>query len=133
MLEVACCPQSSGATRKYAGTSHIDVANLSEVEAGEIKAQVAEKGLTISGLGFCPNPLHPDPDTVCKTQGADLWGDLSLRSKGTLLDGGACENLALEPFDDRCHTYLVSDAGATTRWTMADGSGGSGPGSSSAP
>ena len=37
VLEIACWPQSIGATRKYAGTSHIDVANLSDAQAGEIK------------------------------------------------------------------------------------------------
>ena len=29
VLEIACWPQSTGPTRRYAGTSHIDVANLS--------------------------------------------------------------------------------------------------------
>ncbi len=62
VLEIACWPRSSGATRKYAGTSHIDVAGLTDVQASEIKAQIAEKGLDISGLGFYPNPLHPDPE-----------------------------------------------------------------------
>ncbi len=62
VLEIACWPRSTGATRKYAGTSHIDVASLTDAEAGEIKAQIAEKGLDISGLGFYPNPLHPDPE-----------------------------------------------------------------------
>ena len=61
VLEIACWPRTSGATRKYAGTSHIDVAELSDAQAGEIKAQIAERGLDISGLGFYPNPLHPDP------------------------------------------------------------------------
>jgi sugar phosphate isomerase/epimerase len=32
------------------------------VRASEIKAEVAAKGLDISGLGYYPNPLHPDPD-----------------------------------------------------------------------
>ena len=63
VLEIACWPRTTGATRKYAGTSHIDVANLSDAQAGEIKAEIAEKGLEISGLGFYPNPLHPDPET----------------------------------------------------------------------
>jgi len=63
VLEIACWPRTSGATRKYAGTSHIDVVNLSDAQASEIKAGIAEKGLDISGLGFYPNPLHPDPKT----------------------------------------------------------------------
>ncbi|MFV2064362.1 MAG: sugar phosphate isomerase/epimerase family protein [Chloroflexota bacterium] len=61
VLEIACWPRTTGSTRKYAGTSHIDVANLSDAQAGEIKAELAAKGLDISGLGFYPNPLHPDP------------------------------------------------------------------------
>ena len=51
----------SGPTRRYAGTSHIDVANLSDGQATEIVDEIAAKGLSISGLGFYPNPLHPDP------------------------------------------------------------------------
>jgi sugar phosphate isomerase/epimerase len=63
VLEVACWPRTSGTTRKYAGTSHIDVANLSDAQAEEIKDELAGKGLEISGLGFYPNPLHPDAGT----------------------------------------------------------------------
>lgn len=60
-IEIACWPRSSGATRRYAGTSHIDVANLSASQAQELRAQIEATGLRISGLGFYPNPLHPDP------------------------------------------------------------------------
>jgi sugar phosphate isomerase/epimerase len=61
VLEIACWPRTSGPTRRYAGTSHIDVANLSADQARDIRAEVEAKGLAISGLGFYPNPLHPDP------------------------------------------------------------------------
>jgi sugar phosphate isomerase/epimerase len=61
-LEIACWPRSTGQARRYAGTSHIDVTNLSDGEAHEIARQIAAKGLAISGLGFYPNPLHPDPE-----------------------------------------------------------------------
>ncbi|MEA2577898.1 MAG: hypothetical protein QOD78_1486, partial [Chloroflexota bacterium] len=60
-IEIACWPRSTGPTRRYAGTSHIDVANLSAGQATEIVDQIAAKGLAISGLGYYPNPLHPDP------------------------------------------------------------------------
>jgi sugar phosphate isomerase/epimerase len=66
-LEVACWPRSTGTTRRYAGTSHIDVANLSVSEGREIVAALSERGIVISGLGYYPNPLHPDAahrDTV---------------------------------------------------------------------
>jgi len=59
-LEIACWPQTGGVKRRYAGTSHIDVANLSDSQATEIRAEIEGKGLAISGLGFYPNPLHPD-------------------------------------------------------------------------
>jgi sugar phosphate isomerase/epimerase len=61
-LEIACWPRTTGTARRYAGTSHIDVADLSDSRAGEIVEEVASHGLTISGLGFYPNPLHPDPE-----------------------------------------------------------------------
>ncbi len=62
-LEIACWPRASGTTRRYAGTSHIDVADLSESRASEIRGAIEARGLTISGLGFYPNPLHPEPET----------------------------------------------------------------------
>ncbi|TGQ75798.1 sugar phosphate isomerase/epimerase, partial [Mesorhizobium sp. M2D.F.Ca.ET.206.01.1.1] len=60
-LEIACWPKTSGATRRYAGTSHIDAAGTSASQAKEIAASLAEKNMSISGLGYYPNPLHPDP------------------------------------------------------------------------
>lgn len=60
-LEIACWPKTSGTTRRYAGTSHIDVAGISATEAREISTRLAEAGLAISALGYYPNPLHPDP------------------------------------------------------------------------
>ena len=62
-LEIACWPRTSGSSRRYAGTSHIDVSDLSETRASEIVDEVASHGLTISGLGFYPNPMHPDAET----------------------------------------------------------------------
>jgi sugar phosphate isomerase/epimerase len=60
-IEIACWPQSTGPSRRYAGTSHIDVANLSAGQATDLRAEIEGKGLHISGLGYYPNPLHPDP------------------------------------------------------------------------
>ena len=62
VLEIACWPRASGAARRYAGTSHIDVTSLSPGQATEIVGRLAAHGLSISGLGFYPNPLHPDRD-----------------------------------------------------------------------
>ena len=60
-IEIACWPVAAGPTRRYAGTSHIDVANLSKAQATELVEEIGARGLGISGLGFYPNPLHPDP------------------------------------------------------------------------
>jgi len=59
-LEIACWPKTSGPSRRYAGTSHIDVENLSAEAAKDLVASLAETGLSVSGLGYYPNPLHPD-------------------------------------------------------------------------
>jgi sugar phosphate isomerase/epimerase len=61
-IEIACWPATSGDTRRYAGTSHIDVAGISDNEASEIVESMSQKGLEISGLGYYPNALHPDDD-----------------------------------------------------------------------
>ncbi|MEO5885172.1 MAG: sugar phosphate isomerase/epimerase [Candidatus Limnocylindrales bacterium] len=60
-IEIACWPRATGPTRRYAGTAHIDVANLSPAEGRDLAAEIRGRGLTISGLGYYPNPLHPDP------------------------------------------------------------------------
>lgn len=59
-LEIACWPRSSGPTRRYAGTSHVDVVGLSDSEARELPAALAAKNIAISALAYYPNPLHPD-------------------------------------------------------------------------
>lgn len=58
-MEVACWPQG-GAQRRYAGVSHIDVANLTKEKAAEIKSYCEGKGVEISSLAYYPNPLDPD-------------------------------------------------------------------------
>jgi sugar phosphate isomerase/epimerase len=61
-LEIACWPRSSGATRRYAGTSHIDVAALGATEAKDIVDGLRERGIAVSALGYYPNPLAPDAE-----------------------------------------------------------------------
>jgi sugar phosphate isomerase/epimerase len=66
-LEIACWPSASGEKRRYAGTSHIAVEEMTQTQADDIVGSLAAKGLSISGLGYYPNSLHPDAahrDTV---------------------------------------------------------------------
>lgn len=59
MLELACWPLGK-AERRYAGVTHVDVADFDAQKAKEVKAIVKKYGLEISSLGYYPNPLHPD-------------------------------------------------------------------------
>ena len=58
-IEIACWPASSGDTRRYAGTSHVDVDGISDAQAADVVDGMRARGLEISGLGYYPNPLAP--------------------------------------------------------------------------
>jgi len=62
MLEVCAWPKDEGTARRYAGICHIDVDDLSATRASEITGDLEARGVSISGLGYYPNPLHPDAD-----------------------------------------------------------------------
>lgn len=68
-LEIACWPASGGEARRYAGTCHIDVEGLTAAQADAIRAGLTARGIGISGLGYYPNPLHPDAATREKVIG----------------------------------------------------------------
>lgn len=60
-VEVMCWPVGK-ADRRYAGVTHIDVAALDKARAAEINQLCEKYGVEISGLGYYPNPLDPDPE-----------------------------------------------------------------------
>jgi sugar phosphate isomerase/epimerase len=60
-IEIACWPLEK-ATRRYAGVTHIDVTTLNKAEAAKTRKMLDGYGLTISSLGYYPNPLHPDAE-----------------------------------------------------------------------
>jgi len=59
-VELMCWPVGR-AERKYAGVTHIDVAGFTQARADDVNALARKHGVAISGLGFYPNPLDPDP------------------------------------------------------------------------
>ena len=59
-LEIACWPSGGGERRRYAGTCHIAVEDMTRARASEVIGELAAKGLTVSGLGYYPNPIHAD-------------------------------------------------------------------------
>lgn len=61
-VELMCWPRGA-ATRRYAGVTHVDVADLSDDAADRIREQCNQYGVSISGLGYYPNPLDPDPES----------------------------------------------------------------------
>lgn len=58
-VEVCCWPAGK-AERRYAGVTHIDVADLSDQLVANIQRQVDDTGVRISALGYYPNPLSPN-------------------------------------------------------------------------
>ncbi|NJN80961.1 MAG: sugar phosphate isomerase/epimerase [Caldilineaceae bacterium] len=58
-IEVMCWPVGK-AERRYAGVTHVDATTLDADAAARVNEIVASAGVTISGLGYYPNPLTPD-------------------------------------------------------------------------
>ena len=58
-VEVMCWPPGR-AERRYAGVTHVDATALGPVRVREIRDLQAEHGVTISSLGYYPNPLDAD-------------------------------------------------------------------------
>lgn len=59
-VELMCWPPG-GADRRYAGVTHLDVTAPAD-ELARARDLVRQSGVAISGLGYYPNPLHPDAE-----------------------------------------------------------------------
>jgi sugar phosphate isomerase/epimerase len=59
-VELMCWPVGR-ADRRYAGVTHVDVTAVGEDNGAAIKKQLAQSGVAVSGLGYYPNVLSPDP------------------------------------------------------------------------
>lgn len=55
-LELACWPKGKS-ERRYAGVTHLDADHY---DKAAIQDKLAQSGVSISGLGYYPNPLTPD-------------------------------------------------------------------------
>jgi sugar phosphate isomerase/epimerase len=60
-VEIMCWPVG-GSERRYAGVTHIDVDSLDDRRVAELHQLVAETGVSISGLGYYPNPLSSNAE-----------------------------------------------------------------------
>ena len=54
-VEVMCWPAGK-AERRYAGVTHIDVTDFDRDRAAAVQEVVAASGVSLSGLGYYPNP-----------------------------------------------------------------------------
>ncbi len=59
-VELMCWPPG-GADRRYAGVTHLDVTDVTDDLIARVRGLVHKTGVQISGLGYYPNPLHPEP------------------------------------------------------------------------
>lgn len=92
-VELMCWPVGK-ADRRYAGVTHIDVASLDDNEINRIKNLLSIKKITISGLGYYPNPLHPDKEK----------SDLFIRHLMKVIDAAARLDIGI------VNTFIGADA-----------------------
>ncbi len=60
-IEVCCWPKGK-AVRRYAGITHIDTEGLTPEKTAYYLDYAAKRGITISSLGYYPNPLDGDKE-----------------------------------------------------------------------
>jgi NTE family protein len=89
---------------------------MADYRIGQIKAPDLTVGTAVAASSAFPPVLSPciievDPSSWERTEGADLFDDPRYKFMLTLTDGGAYDNIGLEPIDT-FETVLVSDAGA---------------------
>jgi sugar phosphate isomerase/epimerase len=60
-VELMCWPVGK-AERRYAGVTHVDVAQFGKAEAQRVNEIMAKAGVAVSGLGYYPNALAPNAE-----------------------------------------------------------------------
>ncbi len=88
-VEIMCWPVGK-AERRYAGVTHIDVSNLSKKRIDEIHNTLEQNGVTISGLGYYPNPLEDNKKNADRyikhiKKVIDASGQLGLKNVNTFI------------------------------------------------
>ncbi len=88
-VEIMCWPVGK-AERRYAGVTHIDVGDLSKKRIDEIHNTLKQEGVTISGLGYYPNPLEDNKKNADRyirhiKKVIDAAGRLGLKNVNTFI------------------------------------------------
>jgi NTE family protein len=89
---------------------------MADYRVGQIMAPKVRVAVATAASSAFPPILSPctikvDPASWVQVPGADLFNDPSYKHTLTLTDGGAYDNIGLEPINE-FQTILVSDAGA---------------------
>lgn len=64
-VEIMCWPKGK-AERRYAGVTHIDLAELDQAKVEYIQNYTSERDVFISGLGYYPNPLEANQENATR-------------------------------------------------------------------
>ena len=110
-LEIACWPRADRpdpALRRH--LPHRRREPVGRARPATSRAEIEGKGLTISGLGYYPNPLHPDPE-----HRAEVIGHLKHVIDGRREDG--------RPARQHVHGRATARRTRTTTGTRRSGSG----------
>lgn len=94
-------------SRRYMGTYRVGL--ICEPKKVKLAAAVAASAAFPPLVG--PYRMSFDPASWVRTKGADLFDSAELKEQALLLDGGAYDNLGVQPLLNRCKTVLVSDGG----------------------
>ncbi|MEQ9425903.1 MAG: sugar phosphate isomerase/epimerase [Cyclobacteriaceae bacterium] len=97
-VEIMCWPKGL-AERRYAGVTHIDIANLDNDEVNKTRVCLNQNGIYISGLGYYPNPLDADNE---------LAETAILHIKNLIAAAAKLEIPVVNTFIGRDHTKSVS-------------------------
>jgi NTE family protein len=124
LFEKARLPQLPDTPRTVFNTTNLQTGRdfriakiyMADYRVGRIDRPDLSLGVVVAASSAFPPVLSPcvievDPDSWVKTNGADLFDNPRYKHTLTLTDGGAYDNIGLEPIDT-FETVLVSDAGA---------------------
>jgi sugar phosphate isomerase/epimerase len=104
-VEVMCWPVGK-AERRYAGVTHVDVTSFGDTEADAVRALTARHGVSISALGYYPNPL------VADEQEASVYIE---HLKQVISAASRLDVSRVNTFIGRDHTRSIAD-----NWALVD-------------
>jgi len=97
--------------KQYSGDYRIGLVSRPELNSFSLAKVVAASAASPPFLS--PVIFEMSPDAFERTKGADLYDNVSRRTKIVCTDGGVYDNMGVEPIWKRYRTLLVFDAGGS--------------------